>query len=233
MKPSNKKKGRNTPLPARERVYVYLKSAILSGRLTPGQKLTEEHLARTLRVSRTPVREVLHKLEAEGLIKPRHKRGFFVAGDSREEVEELFEIRAVLEGYALRVVSQRITDQALEELKLFIQRAEEALTRQKIDEVFKWNTRFHDTLHSMVEDKRRLHRLMVDIRKFVLRYRKDTLRYPDGGKRAVEGHRKIIMALQLRDPDLCERLMREHIREAKEDALQSLFGEGQENDQKR
>lgn len=222
--PPIKRLKQNLTLPARERVYTYLKSEILSGRLAPGQKLTEEYLARILRVSRTPVREVLHKLEAEGLVKPRNKRGFFVAGDSKEEIKELFEIRSILEGYALRMVSKKITDETLEQLNGFIKKAEEALTRQRIDEVFKWNTRFHDTLHSMIEEKRQLHRLIVDMRKFVLRYRKDTLRYPDGGKRAVEGHRKIIMALQLRDPDLCERVMRDHIREAKEDALQSLFG---------
>jgi DNA-binding GntR family transcriptional regulator len=223
-KSSVAKSGQNNAIPAREKVYDYLKSSILSGRFAPGQKLTEEYLARAIKVSRTPVREVLHKLEAEGLIKPRKKRGFFISEDSREEVEELFEIRSVLEGYALRVVSERISDQILDRLNGFIKEAKKALKRGEIDEVFKWNTRFHDTLHSMVEDKKQLHRLMVDIRKFVLRYRKDTLRYPDGGKRTVEGHRKIIMALQLKDPDLCERVMRDHIREAKDDAMQSLFG---------
>jgi DNA-binding GntR family transcriptional regulator len=59
----------------------------------------------------------------------------------------------------------------------------------------------------------------------VLRYRKDTLQYPDGGRRAIDGHRKILLALRLRDPDLCERVMRKHIQEAKEDALQALFSE--------
>jgi DNA-binding GntR family transcriptional regulator len=57
----------------------------------------------------------------------------------------------------------------------------------------------------------------------VLRYRKNTLQYPDGGGRTVDGHRKILMALRLRDPDLCERLMREHIQQSKKDALQFLF----------
>jgi DNA-binding GntR family transcriptional regulator len=71
--------------------------------------------------------------------------------------------------------------------------------------------------------------MMVNIRKYVLRYRKDTLRYPDGGKRTIEGHRKIMMSLRLRDPDLCERVMREHIQEAKEDALQTTFGKNVEN----
>jgi len=219
-----KTKPTNNTIPVRERVYEYLKTAILSGHLNPGERLTEEHLAETLGVSRTPVREALHKLESEGLIKIRKKRGFIVSRDSKEEVEELFELRSILEGYALRVISESVSEETLHRLEEFIQNAEEALRRKKIEDIFKWNTRFHDTLHELVANKTRLHRLIVNMRKYVLRHRKDTLRYPDGGRRSVEGHRKIVMALQLKDPDLCERVMREHIQEAKEDALQSLFG---------
>jgi len=220
-KPSQKK--RISP-PIREKVYEHLKSAILSGHYTPGEKLAEEHLAETLGVSRTPVREALHKLESEGLIKPRKKRGFIVSRDTKEEVEELFELRSILEGHTLRVISQIISEETLDQLHEFIQRAEEALRRNRIEEVFKWNTHFHDTLHELVADKTRLHRLIVNMRKYVLRYRKDTLRYPDGGRRAVEGHKKILLALRLKDPELCERVMREHIKEAMDDAIQSLSG---------
>jgi len=218
-----RKTNQKNVLPVREKVYEYLKSAILSGRFHPGTRLAEEHLAKEAGVSRTPVREALHKLELEGLIKPLETRGFIVSRDSKEEVEELFEIRAILEGHALRIISQKISDQDVGKLSGFIEKAEEALRKRRIDEVFKWNTKFHDTLHGMVSEKRRLHRLMVNVRKYVLRYRKDTLQYPDGGKRAIDGHRKILMALRLKDPDLCERIMREHIEQAKEDALQAHF----------
>ena len=219
-----KANARNT-IPVRTRVYEYLKSTILSGRFHPGERLTEEHLARAIGVSRTPVREALHKLESEGLIKPLETRGFIVSRDSEDEVEELFEIRAILEGHALRIISEKVSDQTIEQLNRFIEKAEEALRRKQIDEVFKWNTKFHDMLHGLLTEKRRLHRLMVNVRKYVLRYRKDTLQYPDGGRRAIDGHRKILLALRLRDPDLCERVMRKHIQEAKEDALQALFSE--------
>lgn len=204
-------------------MYEYLKSAILSGRFDPGTRLAEEHLARETGVSRTPVREALHKLELEGLVKPLETRGFIVSRDSKEEVEELFEIRAVLEGYALRVISQTISDGHLEELNVFIEKAEDALRNGRTDEVYRWNTKFHDTLHQMVTDKHRLHRLMVNVRKYALRYRRNTLKYPDGVRRTIDGHRKIVLALKLRDPELCERVMREHIEEAKQDAIQALF----------
>jgi len=211
-------------LPIRERVYESLRSAILAGRLDPGARLTEEHLAEDLGVSRTPVREALHKLESESLIKPLEKRGFIVSRDSKEEVEELFELRSVLEGYALRTICERASDELLKELGRLIERAEGALRQRRTDEVFKWNTQFHDTLHGLVAKKKRLYRLLVTMRKYVLMYRKDTLESPDGAREAVEGHKKIVLALGLRDKELCERVMRHHIQQAREDALQSLFG---------
>ena len=216
-------------MPARERTYQHLKSNILSGHFNPGERLTEEHLARKLGVSRTPIREALHKLESEGLIQSLVTRGFIVSRDSKDEMEELFDIRAILEGYLMRMICETVSEETLGQLDQIIEKAEEALGQKKIEEVFKWNTQFHDTLHSLVQNKQRFHQMMVNIRKYVLRYRKDTLRYPDGGKRTIEGHRKIMMSLRLRDPDLCERVMREHIHEAKEDALQTTFGKNIEN----
>lgn len=218
---SNSPKG---AVSVRERAYEHLKASILDGLFNPAERLTEEYLAEELGVSRTPIREALHKLESEGLIKPLETRGFIVSPDSKEEVEELFEIRSILEGYALKIIAEKISEGDLERLNGFIEKAEDALKRKQINEIFRWNTKFHDTLHGMVAEKKRLHRLMVDMRKYVLRFRKNTLQYPDAGKRTVDGHRKILLALRLKDSDLCERMMREHIRQAKEDALQSLFG---------
>jgi DNA-binding GntR family transcriptional regulator len=211
--------------PVRRRVYERLKAAILSGHLGPGERLTEEHLAETLGVSRTPVREALYKLESEGLIQPLKTRGFIVSGDSREEVEERFEIRAILEGYALRLISEGITEESLEQLSEYIEKAEAALKARRMDEVFNWNTRFHDTLHELVSKRVRFYQMIVDMRKQVLRYRKQTLHSEEGARRTLDGHRKILLALQLKDPDLCERVMREHIRLAKEDALQAIMGQ--------
>ena len=217
-------------IPARERAYEYLKENLLSGRFKPGERLTEEYLAGELGVSRTPVREALHRLEQEGLIQPLETRGFRVASDSQEEVEELFEIRSILEGYALRCVCEKINGEDLEELEGYIQKAEESFEQNKVDKIFHYNTQFHDTLHALISHKPRLHHMMTDMRKYVLRYRKDTLHYHYGSKRSIEGHRKIMMALRLKDPELCERIMRAHIHESKEDALQKTAGSAKRTD---
>lgn len=219
MNPSNKSKKHG--ISAREKTYDYLKANILSGHFIPGERLAEEHLAAELGVSRTPVREALHKLEQEGLIEPLESRGFRVPQDSPEEIEDLFDIRTVLEGYTLKIICERITDEQIAMLEKIIEKADDALRRKRIDEVFQWNTQFHDTLHSLVADKRRFHSLIVNMRKYVLRYRKDTLRNLGAAKRAGDGHRQILLALTLKDPELCERVMRVHIRQSKEDALQT------------
>ena len=206
----------------RERTYNHLKSDVLAGRFTPGERLTEEHLAKSLGVSRTPVREALHKLESEGLIKPLETRGFSVGRDSREEMEDLFDIRAALEGYAIRLICECITNESIETLADLICKAEKALERKNLDAIFKYNTRFHDTLHEVISHKSRFFTLIADTRKYVLRYRKDSLQYLTGARKTIDGHKKILLAIGLKDPDLCERVIREHIQEAKEEALHAI-----------
>ena len=137
---------------AREKTYEQLKSAIFSGRFSPGERLAEEHLAEEMGVSRTPVREALHKLEQDGLIEPMGGRGFCIPRDSPEEIEDLFEIRTVLEGYTLRLICEKVTDEQIAQLEAIVDKADDALRRKRIDEVFRWNTQFHDTLHNLVAD---------------------------------------------------------------------------------
>ena len=222
QKSTSQSKASSKSVPVREWTYNHLKSDVLSGHFNPGERLTEEHLAKTLRVSRTPVREALHRLASEGLIQPLESRGFCVASDSREEIEDLFDIRAALEGYAIRLICDLISEETLEQLNGFIQKAQDALERKKQDEIFKYNTQFHDALHGVIAGKTRFHSLIADTRKYVLRYRKDSLFYLDRARRTIDGHRKILLAIRLKDPDLCERVIREHIREAKEDALHKI-----------
>lgn len=222
-KPTTKSKSAKKSSPVRETTYNNLKSDVLAGRFNPGERLTEEHLAKSMGVSRTPVREALHKLESEGLVKPLERRGFSVARDSREEMEDLFDIRAALEGYAIRLICEYITKESADALEDLIRKAENALHRKKLDEIFKYNTQFHDILHGVIVHRSRFHKLISDTRKYVLRYRKDSLHYLAGASRTIEGHKKILLAISLKNPDICEQVMREHIQEAKEQALLAIW----------
>ncbi len=207
----------------REKTHQLLRHRLLVGELLPGQRLTEESLARDLGVSRTPVREALHKLELEGLVEPAGARGFRVPADSLAEMNELFQIRAVMEGHALACLAGIIDDEHLGQLGELIDRAEEACNSGELALVFDNNTRFHDLLYSLLQGRYpRLHSMIEDMRDYVIRYRKNTLLTLESARRSVDGHKKILMALNLGDDSLCEQVMRNHVLEAREDTLNQM-----------
>ena len=213
-------KNPKSPLSAREKTYRLLRKQLLTGHFSPNQRLTEESLAKRLGVSRTPVREALHKLELEGLVKTKGGRGFCVPEESEEDMDELFEIRAVLEGHALACICEMITEEDIQFLKTLVRQAEHAFDSEEMSRVFEFNTHFHDSLSGLIiSHKPRLFSMIEDIREYVLRYRKNTLVHQKGARRSIAGHKKILLALGLGDPSLCERVMRNHVYEAKEDTL--------------
>lgn len=202
----------------REKTYRLLRRLLLTGQFGPRQRLTEESLARRLGVSRTPVREALHKLELEGLVTTAGARGFRVVDESVDDMNELFEIRAVLEGYALAGLCPVVSAADIRRLQELVDEAELACREESLEIVFALNTRFHDLLYGLLAASRpRLHGLIEDMRQYVLRYREHTLVHLGAARRSILGHRKILLALELGDSELCERIMRAHVREARED----------------
>jgi DNA-binding GntR family transcriptional regulator len=201
-------------IPVRERAYSRLRALVLSGRIAPGQRLAEEHLAKEFGISRTPIREALHKLGSEGLITSVSTRGFATFRDSQAEMVEFNDLRAALEGYALRVICGRLTEGQLQRLERTVQMTEDALRRQRLGDVSRWNTQFHAALHEMISDKHRLYRQLVTMRQYACRYRENAQPEPESGRWTVEGHRRILMALRFHDADLCECAMRDHIQQS-------------------
>src|SRR2546421_6975169 len=101
-----------------------IREAILDGRLPPGQRLKEEELARELGISRTPVREALLVLQTEGLVDAAPNRGAAVRSHDVDDLEDLYQLRALLEGYAARRAAANITDAALPALWASCERSE-------------------------------------------------------------------------------------------------------------
>ncbi|MHB9098498.1 MAG: GntR family transcriptional regulator [Syntrophales bacterium] len=213
---------KNTP--TREEIYQSLKSAVLSGKYSPGKRLNQKILAEELSVSRTPIREALHRLDLEGLIEQIDDRGFRVASLTRDELEELFDIRSVLEAYTMRFVCRRIQDQSIHKLTECIERSEAALQNRDVEGVFAANTDFHNVFYALIKDKKRFHSMLGNMKDHILKYRKETLFHVDAAKRSIESHKKILLALKTKDPNLTEYLMRIHVQESKEDALRITFG---------
>jgi DNA-binding GntR family transcriptional regulator len=119
-------------LPLKERVYRHIRDEMLSGRIKPGQSVSESVLAKDIGVSRTPVREALARLESLGLIEQSPGIGTRVREPGRREIEEFFELREILECGAVRLAADRITDEELAQLEALVEQYRILATRLRL-----------------------------------------------------------------------------------------------------
>jgi len=134
------------PVSLKSQVLARLREAIVSGRYQPGEVLLAARVAEELGVSRTPVREALQALEAEGLVRTLPNRGVVVEGITPSEVDDIFTIRSVLEALAARWAAQHMTDQELAELGEIVDLMEFYTARQDVEQVTRLDARFHQLI---------------------------------------------------------------------------------------
>lgn len=209
-------------------VYEDLKRAIMKGDLAPGSRIVESRVAGAVGISRTPVREAIHKLEREGLLHQGPAGGLFVTGLTREDIEETFGIRAVLESYAARLATLKHRPEELVILEEKIQEYEACLGRREMDRLPVINTEFHDLLYAMSKSPR-LMRMINDLRDQIHRFRHMILKIETMARASSEDHRLMLRSIQMREADRVERLVREHILRGRDVVLRQLdgtFGQG-------
>ena len=153
-----------------QHVFENLKQAIINGKIPAGQRLVENRLAETLGISRTPVREAIHKLEREGFLGKRPRGGFVVLGLDSVDIEETFGIRSVLEGYAARLAAIRHAENDLEPLEAHIQTFQQHLDNDELEILPDLNTEFHDMLYAISKSPR-LIKMINDLKDQIFRFR--------------------------------------------------------------
>jgi len=219
--------------PLREEVYDALRQAIVRGELSPGLRVVETEVAGRLGISRTPVREALRKLEAEGFLSKGPGSSLVVSAMSPEEVEETFRIRAVLEGLAARLAAERATPEGIAKLEGILKRSEAQMDGEAPERLLEWNTRFHDGLNAL-SGSTQLQQLLQAIHDKILRYRRITLEVGRSSKVWLREHRAILRAVKERDPGRAERLIAQHVLRKKETVLAYLRNRGEkEGEEKR
>ena len=151
--------------------YEKLRQAVVRGDFPPASHLVENSVAAALGISRTPVREAIHKLEREGLLERFPSGGYCVAGLSRQDIEETFGIRAFLESYAAKVATLRHKEKELLPLEEKIRQYQDRLDEERIEELTLINTDFHDLLYGLSRSPK-LIRMINELRDPVYRFRK-------------------------------------------------------------
>ncbi len=193
-----------------DQVYKTLREYLGSHVIRPGQRLQEATMALQLGVSRTPVREALARLESEGLV-AADGRSFVVPVLSDADVDEIYELRGLLEPAALAQVAESIADPRELARITDALRAAEAADREDAAEVFiEANARFHAAWHDVVANRRLLRAIALNAGH--VRYlRMLTLNNAAARKAALAGMKKILAALRARDGERAQRVMREHL----------------------
>lgn len=203
-----------------EEVYAVLREEITDGVIAPGAPLVEDELAQRLGVSRTPVRESIQRLAADGLVVSRRRR-WVVHIFTPAEIREIYEVRAGLESHAARLAALRATAEQLAEIE-----AQRALMTDESIDVFadraKANDRFHDLITGAAGSTRMLravrdHRLFHFNRRVASFYGQQDLHV------SSQQHAQLIDALHARDADTAGAVAREHVEFSLELVLRNLF----------
>lgn len=206
-----------------EEAVRVLHGAILTGRLAPGARLRQVELAAQMKISRTPLREALRKLEQEGLMTVLPGGGLRVALLDLDEAVELYEIREVLDGLAARLAAQRISASQLPALSRLLAQMEECVARQDAHRWFTAHVAFHEGIFQASVNGR-LQRMSSVIRLSIQRFHPVLLTTPNRLVEAHREHREVFEAIQARDPEAAERLARAHIARAREIVLKVIPG---------
>ena len=193
-----------------QKVYRILKTEIVKGYLKPGTKLLEGKIAKQMEVSRTPIREAIRELAAEGFVKMSPNQGVIVSIASIEDIQEVLQIRSVLEGLAARLATKVINGKEIKELEKYIKQMEYYTNKDDALAFSEMDAEFHELILNVCGNNR-----LIQIRKNLSdqahRYRIRSLSIPGRLKYSLKEHQEIVKALKRKEAEQADRLSQKHI----------------------
>ncbi|MBS0436148.1 MAG: GntR family transcriptional regulator, partial [Proteobacteria bacterium] len=203
------------PIPLRpsslhEEVATRLRNMIFERQLAPGQWIDELALAREWQISRTPLREALKVLAAEGLVLPVPRQGCKVAEMSEDEADELLPVMALLEGRCAYEAVRKAGEADIRRLQQLHAQLERHAAAQDIEAYYRANHEFHSAVQALAAN-RWLDRATGDLRRFVRLLRGRQLHWPGRIEASINEHRVLLDAIVQRDAARAERVMHDHL----------------------
>jgi DNA-binding GntR family transcriptional regulator len=196
-------------------IYNKLKNAIIYGELSPGEKLSEIELAKNLNSSRTPIREAFRQLQTEGYLTVVPNKGACVSKLPLEEIEEIYNVIRLLEGYAAELAAKRINNSELNELKKLQKKLTLDAYKKRYRDYIEKNTEFHHLI-TRLSGNSHLERIISELRMRIFRYRLVSVTIPGYLGRYASDHEKIIDSIGKRDSIRAGKYIREHVDFVKE-----------------
>ena len=203
-----------------DEVAAQLRERIFAGELPPGSFLDEVRLAEEMSISRTPLREALKVLTAEGLVRHEPRRGCFVNEVTEQDLDEIFPVIGLLEGRCAYEAAQHASDADLETLEVLHQKLAKHAKARRINEYYEANFAIHEAIIRLA-DNRWLASVIADLRKILRLARLQQLHAPGRLDQSLSEHLAVFAALKARDADGAEAAMRTHLQRRRE-ALREL-----------
>ncbi len=205
----------------RESIYQKIKDDITYGFLFPGQRLIESELTKEFNASRSPIREALRQLEGEGYIIFSRNKGITVSKLSIKEVNELFDLRCLLESYAAGMAAERVTKKQIAHLRDLQEKLRIAASKGELKDWLHNNVPFHNLLYQNSGNNNLIH--MIDtLNRRTYRYKYMIVRIPGHFKSYLKHHDAIIKGCEKKDREMVEKLMRLHLETIKDVLISDL-----------
>ena len=208
-------------LPLRDVVFNTLRQEILTGKLKPGERLMEIHLANKLGVSRTPIREAIRKLELEGLVIMIPRRGAEVAQISWKSLKDVLEVRRALDVLAIELACERMTQEELESLYHACESFEEATKTKDTRKIAEADVAFHDMIVASTGNKR-LVQLVNNLSEQMYRYRFEYIKDSNQHQMLVQEHKEMYQHIKSADKVAAASVVRKHIDNQEEAIIKQL-----------
>lgn len=223
---------KNSYLPLRERVYETLREAIRRKVYKPGDRIMECKIADEMKVSRTPVREAIRRLEQEGYLFTIYHRGTFVPNVTLRDIEDIYAIRRALESFACGLLAERIKDDneveaqesvtdLIGKLRPLLDKIEKYIKEGDMDKIVETDMEFHDTLYR-ASNNTRLEDIIFNLRVQLTQYRTVSMSYPGRLEATLKEHRDIVDAIEAGNVEAAQQAAIVHMKNA-EDTLLNHF----------
>jgi DNA-binding GntR family transcriptional regulator len=207
-----------------ELTFQKLRSLLVEGSIAPGSKLNERELAEQLNVSRTPIREAIRRLAADGLVELIANRGAIAVQLNKEDVINTFDVIANLEGFSGELAAQNITDAALSELEAMHYEMMASYARRDLSSYYRLNLKIHNAInHAAANPVLSQLFMQVNARIEALRFRsnQDEVKW----EKAVGEHQEMIDALKARDSVRMRQVMMNHVMNKRDVVIQLMDSE--------
>lgn len=195
-----------------EFIYGSLKDSIINNELKANQRINEKQLAEYFKVSRTPIREAILRLEAKGFVRIDSYRRAIVKEISYNELMEIFQVLGALDRLAVSQAVDNLTPQNIDKLEGFIKKMEKYFSLKSIEKYFEFNEKFHDEIWKATNNEL-LHEILNLVRDRMRRYtyaRIFAFKKPEALEKSLKQHKALLMALRRKDKERLKKMIVEH-----------------------